>query len=97
MRPRLLEGRASRPAGGHRGARPDRVPEPGLGSGAIGTGRDGLIVRTCHPEAPPRVEYEISEPGRGLAPLLPRLPQWAGDRLDQMERSREGYDAAPPR
>jgi DNA-binding HxlR family transcriptional regulator len=38
--------------------------------------RDGLIVRTYHPEVPPRVEYEISELGRSLAPLFATLSEW---------------------
>ncbi|MGW3021436.1 winged helix-turn-helix transcriptional regulator [Streptomyces sp. NPDC001221] len=59
--------------------------------------RDGLIVRTYHPEVPPRVEYEISELGRSLAPLFAHLAEWATDNLDQVERSRQDYDAVPPR
>ena len=36
--------------------------------------RDGLVVRTYHAEVPPRVEYEISELGRSLAPLFAHCP-----------------------
>lgn len=46
--------------------------------------RDGLIVRTYHPEVPPRVEYEISELGLSLAPLFAALagppPTWTRSR-----------------
>src|SRR6187402_1440459 len=38
--------------------------------------RDGLVVRTYHPEVPPRVEYEISELGLTLAPLFAALADW---------------------
>lgn len=53
--------------------------------------RDGLIVRTYHPEVPPRVEYEISELGRSLAPLFAALSDWSSN-LEQVERARADYD-----
>lgn len=55
--------------------------------------RDGLVVRTYHPEVPPRVEYEISELGRSLAPLFAHLSEWAADNLDRVEQARQEYDA----
>ena len=57
--------------------------------------RDGLVVRTYHPEVPPRVEYEISELGRSLAPLFAHLSEWATAHLDEVEQARETYDATP--
>ncbi len=54
--------------------------------------RDGMIVRTYHPEIPPRVEYEISELGRSLAPLFAHLAEWATTNLDSVERARHEYD-----
>ncbi|MGP4111567.1 winged helix-turn-helix transcriptional regulator [Streptomyces sp. 4N509B] len=59
--------------------------------------RDGLVVRTYHPEVPPRVEYEISELGRSLAPLFAHLAAWGSSNLDQVERARREYDAASAR
>ncbi|MEU6370075.1 helix-turn-helix domain-containing protein [Streptomyces sp. NPDC046931] len=59
--------------------------------------RDGLIVRTYHPEVPPRVEYEISELGRSLAPLFAHLTEWAADNLGKVEQARQDYDADPAR
>lgn len=56
--------------------------------------RDGMVIRTYHPEVPPRVEYEISELGRSLAPLFAHLSGWAADNLDKVERARETYDSA---
>ncbi|MEU0691253.1 winged helix-turn-helix transcriptional regulator [Streptomyces uncialis] len=53
--------------------------------------RDGLVVRTYHPEVPPRVEYEISELGDSLAPLFASLAQWSVN-LDRVERARLDYD-----
>ncbi|WP_369170553.1 winged helix-turn-helix transcriptional regulator [Streptomyces sp. R28] len=54
--------------------------------------RDGLVVRTYHAEVPPRVEYEISELGRSLAPLFAALSEWSVH-LDEVERARVAYDA----
>ncbi|WP_328885639.1 winged helix-turn-helix transcriptional regulator [Streptomyces sp. NBC_00316] len=54
--------------------------------------RDGLIVRTYHPEVPPRVEYEITELGRSLAPIFAHLTEWATTNLDSVERARHDYD-----
>ena len=55
--------------------------------------RDGLVVRTYHPSVPPRVEYEISELGRSLAPLFAHLAEWADAHLDEVARARASYDA----
>lgn len=53
--------------------------------------RDGLVVRTYHPEVPPRVEYEISELGRSLGPLFAALSDWSVN-LDSVEEARREYD-----
>jgi DNA-binding HxlR family transcriptional regulator len=58
--------------------------------------RDGLVVRTYYPEVPPRVEYEISDLGRSLAPLFATLADWADDNLPRVEQAREEFDAAEP-
>lgn len=54
--------------------------------------RDGMIVRTYYPEVPPRVEYEISDLGRSLAPLFAHLAEWAATNLGKVERARHDYD-----
>ena len=54
--------------------------------------RDGLVTRTYHPEVPPRVEYEISELGRTLAPLFASLAQWGAGNLASVEQARAAYD-----
>ena len=56
--------------------------------------RDGLVVRTYHPEVPPRVEYEISELGESLAPVFATLVRWSGSNLDSVENARRDYDSA---
>jgi len=59
--------------------------------------RDGMIVRTYHAEIPPRVEYEISELGRSLAPVFHQLAEWSGANLARVELARDEYDGAPTR
>ncbi|MEU3607606.1 helix-turn-helix domain-containing protein [Streptomyces sp. NPDC035033] len=58
--------------------------------------RDGLILRTYHPEVPPRVEYEISDLGRSLAPLFAALAEWSSDHLPAVERARQAFDGTEP-
>jgi DNA-binding HxlR family transcriptional regulator len=55
--------------------------------------RDGLVLRTYHPEVPPRVEYEISDLGRSLGPLFATLTEWSAVNLDRVEKARLDYDA----
>ena len=38
---------------------------------------DGLILRTQYAQIPPRVEYELTELGRTLLPLIGDLTAWA--------------------
>ena len=38
--------------------------------------KDGLLIRTVHPEIPPRVEYELTGIGRGLVPICAGLHDW---------------------
>jgi DNA-binding HxlR family transcriptional regulator len=54
--------------------------------------RDGLVSRTMHPEIPPRVEYEITDLGRSLAPVFAALVNWSGDHLADVAEARSSYD-----
>lgn len=56
--------------------------------------RDGLVERTYHAEVPPRVEYEISDLGRSLAPIFASLVEWSAENLPEVERARREFDGA---
>ncbi|MFD1536810.1 winged helix-turn-helix transcriptional regulator [Nonomuraea guangzhouensis] len=57
--------------------------------------RDGLVVRTYHPEVPPRVEYEITELGRSLSPVFEALAKWSVN-IGEVEQARLDYDTRKP-
>ena len=40
---------------------------------------DGIITRTVYPEAPPRVEYSLSELGQSMRPIIKAMEQWGID------------------
>ncbi|WP_420133636.1 winged helix-turn-helix transcriptional regulator [Rhodopseudomonas sp.] len=50
---------------------------------------DGLVLREVFAEVPPRVEYELSEMGRSLRPVIDALKRWAEE-----HRARAGTSAA---
>jgi len=37
---------------------------------------DGIIARHVYAEVPPRVEYEVTEYGRTLAPIIQSMQEW---------------------
>ncbi|TDC44823.1 transcriptional regulator [Actinomadura sp. KC345] len=55
---------------------------------------NGLATRRRYAEAPPRVEYELTDPGRGMLDPLLALGRWteryADDVLDARERAAGG-------
>jgi DNA-binding HxlR family transcriptional regulator len=36
----------------------------------------GLVDRRAYPEVPPRVEYELTQRGRSLEPVLEEILKW---------------------
>ncbi|MGY8711916.1 helix-turn-helix domain-containing protein [Bradyrhizobium sp. 18BD] len=57
-----------------------------------GLERDGLVTRTIFPTIPPRVDYELTDLGRGLQQPVKALGQWAMDHLMQIEAARKQFD-----
>jgi DNA-binding HxlR family transcriptional regulator len=48
--------------------------------------RDGVVHREVYPEAPPRVEYTLTDFGETLRPLLASLNDWGKTHLKRIER-----------
>ena len=57
-----------------------------------GLERDGLITRTVFPTIPPRVDYELTDLGRGLSKPVQALGQWAFENKQEIETARTKFD-----
>jgi DNA-binding HxlR family transcriptional regulator len=57
-----------------------------------GLERDGLITRTVFPTIPPRVDYELTDLGRGLSQPVAALGQWAFEHKQEIESARTKFD-----
>ena len=55
--------------------------------------RDGLVTRTVTPSVPVRVDYELTDLGLTLLPVLTALKQWSESHFPEIERARGEYDA----
>jgi DNA-binding HxlR family transcriptional regulator len=58
-----------------------------------GLERDGLVTRTIFPTIPPRVDYELTDLGRGLQQPVMALGLWAKEHQDQIALARTRFDA----
>ncbi|WP_431976441.1 winged helix-turn-helix transcriptional regulator [Micromonospora haikouensis] len=54
--------------------------------------RDGLILRTVYPEAPIRVEYELTPLGQTLRGPLKALTEWSTQHIEEVVDARKRYD-----
>nr|WP_246432836.1 helix-turn-helix domain-containing protein [Rhodopseudomonas rhenobacensis] len=57
-----------------------------------GLERDGLVTRTVFPTVPPRVDYELTDLGRGLSTTVKELGEWAKQHLPDIEAARQSFD-----
>src|SRR3569833_3152287 len=57
-----------------------------------GLERDGLVTRTVYPTIPPRVDYELTDLGRGLQLPVRALGEWATTHQDRIEAARSRFD-----
>src|SRR6266487_529786 len=62
-----------------------------------GLERDGLVTRTVFPTIPPRVDYELTDLGRGLSKPVKALGEWAFEHKAEIEAARRRFDAAQHR
>ena len=44
---------------------------------------DGLVHREVYPQVPPKVEYSLTEKGRGIYPILERMCDWGKQYLQE--------------
>ncbi|HEU4670958.1 MAG TPA: helix-turn-helix domain-containing protein [Dyella sp.] len=54
--------------------------------------RDGLVVRTVHPEIPPRVDYALTTMGATLGQAFCGVWLWAKQHLVAVEAARDAFD-----
>ncbi|HEY2936970.1 MAG TPA: helix-turn-helix domain-containing protein [Gaiellaceae bacterium] len=43
---------------------------------------DGIVVRRSYPESPPRVEYELTEKGNAMLPIIDAMREFGHDWLN---------------
>ena len=47
----------------------------------------GLVKRILYEEVPPRTEYELTELGKSLIPILNQLSEWARRNLEKISKN----------
>ncbi|MCP3770835.1 MULTISPECIES: winged helix-turn-helix transcriptional regulator [Streptomyces] len=55
--------------------------------------RYGLVERTVYPTVPPRVEYTLTGPGRGLLATVDAMCEWTHRNIGHIEAARHRFDA----
>ena len=44
---------------------------------------DGIVKRVVYPEVPPRVEYELTEEGITIMPVIEAIAKWGRDKAEK--------------
>ena len=57
--------------------------------------RDGLVTREVTPSVPVRVDYQLTDLGRELMPIMHAVHRWAEQHMDQIIAARAEFDAQP--
>ncbi|MFD5009799.1 winged helix-turn-helix transcriptional regulator [Streptomyces chartreusis] len=73
--------------------RVDGVSEKMLSQTLHALERDGLVRRDAQPTNPPRVDYELTPLGRGVAERLLSLIHFVEGQMDDVLEARRNYDA----
>ena len=55
--------------------------------------RDGLVERTVTASVPVRVDYELTDLGQSLVPVLGALKSWSEAYIEQIMTARDAFDA----
>ena len=55
---------------------------------------DGLVKRTVFPKVPIRVEYELTETGRNLVPIIISLTEWAQNNMKSIMAHRKKFETS---
>jgi DNA-binding HxlR family transcriptional regulator len=54
--------------------------------------RDGVVTRAVTPSVPIRTDYELTDLGRTLLPIVASLKAWTEAHIEQVEEARASYD-----
>lgn len=46
-----------------------------------------IVKRTVYAQVPPKVEYELTEIGKELAPIIKELGKWGGKHKEQLKKN----------
>jgi len=57
-----------------------------------GLERDGFVTRKVFPTIPPRVDYELTELGRSLLPVMRAVKDWAEVHMGDVHAARAQFD-----